>query len=88
MMIDILDLSRTSRTNKMSLALFILKGTDQMFLLPMAPALIIHFIINAPRTPLMELGGTWLEVKVKKETRNDLQRKHQRLSKGQDIKCL
>lgn len=36
----------------------------------------------------MELGGTWLEVKVKEETWIDLQRKYQYLSKGQDIKCL
>lgn len=49
MMTDVSDLSGTSKTNKMSLALFILKGTDQMFLLPTAPAVIIHFIINAPR---------------------------------------
>lgn len=80
MMIDVSDLSRTSRTNKMSLALFILKGADQMFLLPPP---------YYQRTwDVMELGGTWLEVKVKKEMWIDLQRKYQCLLKGQDIKCL
>lgn len=66
MMIDVSDLSRTT-TNKMSLSV-IYSERDRSNVSPINGSSSNHPFYYQRTSDVMELGGTWLEVKVKKET--------------------